>query len=133
MVNTALVTGHTEWDNLLLSFRAMVHTHTHEHTHTDLLLCRSGHGGLPGPNFRSGPLTGRPRAGKPGVSEGTAWLGESAGRGLERRAGSPFHPEHWSTLGALGHCLYWLLRENKRRCDLHKNRTDACVCVCMWL
>lgn len=73
-------------------------------THTDLLLCRSGHGGLPGPNFRSGPLTGRPRAGKPGVSEGTAWLGESAGRGLERRAWEPISPralEHTGGTGAL--------------------------------
>ena len=32
MVNTALVAGHTERDNLLLSFSAMVPSHTHTHT-----------------------------------------------------------------------------------------------------
>lgn len=34
VVNTALVTGHTERDNLLLSFSAMAHTHTQTRTHS---------------------------------------------------------------------------------------------------
>lgn len=33
MVNAALVTGHAERDNLLLSFSATVHTHPHTHRH----------------------------------------------------------------------------------------------------
>lgn len=38
------------------------------------------------------------------MSEGTAWLGESAGRGLERRAWEPISPralEHTGGTGAL--------------------------------
>lgn len=74
MVNTALVTGHTEWDNLLLSFRATVHTHTltqgHARTHTPI----SFHTGcLRGPYSRSGPV--RERAARASVRTFFSFLG----------------------------------------------------------
>lgn len=128
MVNTALVTGHTEWDNLLLSFRAMVHTR--KHTHTQI----SFYAGL-AMEACLALISGQDESGG-GRGLGSPERGDSVGgeRGARGEQGSPFQSEQWSTLRAVGHRLYWLLGENKRRCDPHKT-WEQCVyvCVCVWL
>lgn len=68
-----------------------------------------------GPNFRSGPVRGR------------AWT-EEWDRRLDE--GSPFQPEHWSTLGALVHRLCCLLGVGAKGGVIPIKIEPVSVCMC---